>query len=168
MLLVSTFVVCVPGALAITLAAKIRFVIIAMQRSDDVTEVELEAKTEVLPLYNRFRLGFATASDLHELVDFLETLRVKDYHERAGRQLWRTKEYAAHLTSDHMAKLLYSLEQGIPTSSALGFHFTDMDSAKLILSSVGIRASSVGQLGGGVSICLAAREGTLQRFLPYM
>ena len=54
-----------------------------------------------------------------------------------------------------MFKLLYALEQELPASNELGFHYTDFQSAKLILGSLGIRASSEGQLGGGVSVCLA-------------
>jgi hypothetical protein len=36
------------------------------------------------------------------------------------------------------------------------YHYTDLDSAKLVVDSIGLRASNVGQLGGGVSICLTS------------
>ena len=36
------------------------------------------------------------------------------------------------------------------------YHYTDLDSAKLVVDSFGLRASNVGQLGGGVSICLTS------------
>ena len=44
----------------------------------------------------------------------------------------------------------------LPKSQALGYHFTDVDSAHLILHGQGIRASTQGQLGGGVSVCLTS------------
>jgi hypothetical protein len=48
-----------------------------------------------------------------------------------------------------------TLEQDLPASQGLGFHYTDLDSARIILATLGVRASSVGQLAGGVSVCLA-------------
>ena len=53
-------------------------------------------------------------------------------------------------------RTLAALEAKEPKSHALGYHFTDLDSARLILGSIGIRAANVGQLGGGVSISLAS------------
>ena len=55
-----------------------------------------------------------------------------------------------------MRDTLAALEAKEPKSHALGYHFTDLDSARLILGSIGIRAANVGQLGGGVSISLAS------------
>jgi hypothetical protein len=55
-----------------------------------------------------------------------------------------------------MAELLENIEQQLPKSQSLAFHFTDKVSAGYILSGNGIRASRVGQLGGGVSVCITS------------
>jgi hypothetical protein len=65
----------------------------------------------------------------------------------AGTQLWRDKVIASHLTAAEMHDTLAELEAQLPKSHALGYHFTDLDSVKLISSSIGIRASTDGQLG---------------------
>ena len=36
----------------------------------------------------------------------------------------------------------------------IALHFTDTNSAQVITHSMGLRASTAGQLGGGVSVCL--------------
>ena len=63
---------------------------------------------------------------------------------------------ASHLSAPQLRDTLAALEAKEPKSHALGYHFTDLDSARLILGSIGIRAANVGQLGGGVSISLAS------------
>jgi len=56
-----------------------------------------------------------------------------------------------------MSAMLRDIEQRLPKSEAIAYHFTDLDAARVILDqSQGLRASSVGQLGGGVSVCLAS------------
>ena len=106
--------------------------------------------------YTRFRLGLATGSDHKDLADFIDQLDSNE-HIRAGKRLWKTKQLASHLDANQMAAALADIEAQLPKSHALGYHFTDLDAARVILDgSQGLRASSVGQLGGGVSICLAS------------
>jgi hypothetical protein len=127
----------------------------------------------------RFQLGLQDAADRQTMLEYFE-------EPGAGAQLWRDMVIASHLTAGEMRDTLAELEAQLPKSHALGYHFTDLDSVKLISSSIGIRASTVGQLGvysvlfldsvlseiavservhpyfllcavgGGVSICLAS------------
>ena len=55
-----------------------------------------------------------------------------------------------HLLTCKHAAMRTQVEKG----SDIALHFTDISSCRLILNSMGIRASMVGQLGGGVSVCL--------------
>lgn len=107
--------------------------------------------------FQRFRLGLASSTDTTVLKDFIDGIGQNE-HVRAGARLWKEKELVPHFSSQQMGDLLSALEQDLPSSQQLGYHFTDIDSARLILTSLGIRASTVGQLGGGVSICLASPE----------
>ena len=52
-----------------------------------------------------------------------------------------------------------SVQAQVQKGSDIALHFTDIRSCQLILNSMGIRASSVGQLGGGVSVCLRTITG---------
>ena len=97
----------------------------------------------------RFELGLQSNNDRKVFQAYLDQPTV-------GQKLWHEKQAAAHLTIDEMQATIDHLEAQLPKSQALGLHFTDLDSAHLILSSIGIRASTVGQLSGGVSICLAS------------
>ena len=71
------------------------------------------------------------------------------------------------LMADSMASLSVACQEGIQHAAALSafffaalqLHFTDIKSCRLILNSMGIRASTVGQLGGGVSVCLQSLVG---------
>ena len=51
-----------------------------------------------------------------------------------------------------MEKNLTALNNSIARDHELAYHFTNNETANLILSS-GLRASTVGQLNGGVSVC---------------
>ena len=97
----------------------------------------------------RFQLGLQDSTDQKTTLDYFNQLTV-------GQQLWRDKIIASHLTAEEMGNTLAELERQLPKSHALGYHFTNLDSVKLVLDSIGIRASNVGQLGGGVSICLTS------------
>jgi len=59
------------------------------------------------------------------------------------------------MTHKEFENLLSQLMNELPRTHSLAFHFTDEDSLKFILAptSVGIRASALGQLGGGLSVC---------------
>ncbi|MDA8539130.1 hypothetical protein N9K47_00130 [bacterium] len=97
----------------------------------------------------RFQLGLQDSVDRETMLKYFE-------QPTAGKQLWRDKVIASHLTADEMRNTLAKLEATLPKSHALGYHFTDLDSVNLVLESIGIRASNVGQLAGGVSICLTS------------
>ena len=106
--------------------------------------------------YTRFCLALATGSDHKDLADFIDQLDSNE-HIRAGKQGWKSKQLVTHLDASQMAAALADIEAQLPKSHSLGYHFTDLDACRLILDgSQGIRASTVGQLGGGVSICLAS------------
>eukprot|EP01046_Picozoa_sp_COSAG06_P027300 COSAG06_NODE_2402_length_6947_cov_4.005111_5_plen_1113_part_00 len=137
-----TFIVLVPGAFVATVVSKVRFALKAQSSSG------------VDAAFNRFRLGLAIGTDCAALFTHFEQLRSE--LEPVGLRLWRNKELVTHLEPDQMKAALSELSNRLPKSQALGYHFTDIDSARMILHSQGIRASTVGQLGGGVSICLTS------------
>ena len=156
-LLVGTFFVLVAAALVITIVLKVALVA-RLLKTDAPNSLQKEGslqESQMRNAYKRFRYGLATGSDQKDLDSYLDQLDCDD-HERAGKVLWREKQVAAHLSADEMAATLTELTERLPKSETLGFHFTDMDSCRLILNSQGIRASNIGQLGGGVSICLAS------------
>jgi len=63
-----------------------------------------------------------------------------------------TIDSAARWTPEEMEKNLIALKGSTARDDELAYHFTNNKTAKLILSS-GLRASTEGQLGGGVSVC---------------
>ena len=139
-ILSTTFIVLVPGAFVATVVSKVRFAFKA------------QCTSGVDASFNRFRLGMAVSNDCVTLYRHFAQLRSE--LEPAGRRLWRNKELVAHLEPGQLEVALQELRNRLPKSQDLGFHFTDVDSARLILQNAGIRASTVGQLGGGVSVCL--------------
>eukprot|EP01043_Picozoa_sp_COSAG02_P042922 COSAG02_NODE_3692_length_6376_cov_17.973395_5_plen_917_part_00 len=186
-LMVSTFIVCVPGcdlvvemhphhsicarlvciqltcihlfvtvrALAFSIISKMALVNRVLTKTSASSQ-QHDHTADIKTAYARFRLGLATGSDHKDLADFIDQLD-SNTHIRAGKRLWRHKQLVAHLNAEQLAAALAEIEEQLPKSHALGYHFTDLDACRLILdSSQGIRASSVGQLGGGVSICLAS------------
>eukprot|EP01046_Picozoa_sp_COSAG06_P015371 COSAG06_NODE_982_length_11218_cov_22.274845_1_plen_1477_part_00 len=141
-ILSGTFILLVPGAFVITVVSKIRFALSA------------QSSTGVDAAFNRFRLGLAIGGDCATLFSHFEQLRGE--LEPPGMRLWRNKELVTHLEPGQLEVALSELGNRLPKSQALGYHFTDIDSARLILHGQGIRASTVGQLGGGVSVCLTS------------
>eukprot|EP01043_Picozoa_sp_COSAG02_P050298 COSAG02_NODE_5155_length_4583_cov_2.407449_2_plen_1311_part_00 len=141
----ATFIVLVPGAFMVTVASKVQLALSA------------QSSAGVDAAFNRFRLGLAIGSDCATLFSHFEQLRSE--LEPPGMRLWRNKELVTHLEPDQMKAALSELSNRLPKSQALGYHFTDVDSARTILHSQGIRASTVGQLGGGVSVCLTSPVG---------
>ena len=85
------------------------------------------------------------------------TARMQNKQRRALMRLHaraRAILHARSITCKH-ARMQAQEEKG----SDIALHFTDIRSCQLILNSMGIRASSVGQLGGGVSVCLRTVAG---------
>ena len=93
-------------------------------------------------------------------------------HKQAGLQAWETRALVSHLTADELANELNRIDRVLSKEFQLVYHFTDQESAQWILrgcpvgkeptgegpalGGTGIRASTVGQLGGGVSFCLTS------------
>eukprot|EP01046_Picozoa_sp_COSAG06_P015391 COSAG06_NODE_984_length_11197_cov_75.225806_7_plen_1198_part_00 len=159
-LLCFSFVVCVPLAFIVTIVSTLKEAKRALSKPAAEADASGDLATRMRFAFERMRYGLATFSDRQQLQDFVWLLQ-KDEHERAGTRLWRNMAAVAHLSSSQMAAFLGRLEDELPKSHALGFHFTDLDSARLILSSTGIRASKQGQLGGGVYPCVWLRPSTL-------
>ena len=80
--------------------------------------------------------------------------RMLDNDMEAGIKVWNAKLAAYHLGREQMAQLEATIKALLAQSFDIALHFTDFNSCGLILSGKGIRASVVGQLGGGVSVCL--------------
>jgi hypothetical protein len=152
-LLMATFVPLVAGAVLLTILIKMRKVKRVLALNDDDSGSEI---SRIIAAHMRLELALQTDLDMKLLVEFIDDLKHNE-HIRAGKRLWREKLLVAHVGSDEMKTMLEEIEQQLPKSSRLGFHFTDLDAGRVIMEqSIGLRASSVGQLGGGVSICLAS------------
>ena len=153
MVLIGSFVVLVAGALAATFVAKMRKVGRALwpDELEDDDHIAMMKR-----MYMRLRLGLATDLDIKMLAEYIGDLDHNE-HVRAGKRLWRGKQMVAHLDTAHMSTMLAQIEEQLPKSERLGYHFTDLDAARVIMDqSQGLRTSAVGQLGGGVSICLGS------------
>ena len=61
----------------------------------------------------------------------------------------------ARFTASEMEGAIHKLKGGILGRDRLAYHFTSKNTAALIMSDVsyGLRASKVGQLGGGLFVC---------------
>eukprot|EP01047_Picozoa_sp_COSAG01_P084240 COSAG01_NODE_17997_length_1107_cov_1.579365_1_plen_368_part_11 len=89
------------------------------------------------------------------LEEFLDMLtRRQNVHVDAGLRVWHAKLYVGHFDADQMDALLVAILNQMTKTRVVALHFTDMDCGRLITHSLGIRASTMGQLGGGVSVCL--------------
>ena len=156
-MLVVTFIIFVAAAIVATISTKMMLVARAIaSQADQDNATEGKQDTLMRAAYARFRLGLATGSDHMDLVDFIGQLDVNQ-HVRAGKRLWREKHLVCHFTTEQMSAMLRDIEQQLPKSDAIAYHFTDLDAARVILDqSQGLRASTVGQLGGGVSVCLTS------------
>ena len=65
-------------------------------------------------------------------------------------------ESAARFTKDEMKAAINALSSGVRQGERLVYHFTSKKTAGFILEGQGLRASTVGQLGGGLSVCKAS------------
>ena len=64
-------------------------------------------------------------------------------------------EPVARFTKDEMEAAINGLSSGVRQDDRLVYHFTSKETAGFILEGQGLRASKVGQLGGGLSVCKA-------------
>ena len=91
-------------------------------------------------------------------------------HKQAGLRAWKTRAAVAHLDREQLKTELDLIHGVLSKEYELVYHFTDRISAGWILlgcgdaplkseppaEGSGIRASTVGQLGGGVSMCVTS------------
>ena len=127
-LLITTFIVCVPGMLVVTLVGKFRLIKTTLAASAQAAEAHRDRATVMRFVFNRFRLGLATASESKDLAEYiLQDLAVDNEHQRAGCRLWRDNQMASHFTAEQMSALLKRLEDELPNESSLGYHYTDLD-----------------------------------------
>ena len=98
-----------------------------------------------------------SCEDLESYLALLE--RMLDEDVAAGIKLWHSKHAVYHLGREQMAQLETAVKQTLSKGFDVALHFTDFASNNLILNTKGIRASVVGQLGGGVSVCLRSLVG---------
>ena len=54
----------------------------------------------------------------------------------------------------HSVGIYAHLHAQMEKSKEIALHFTDLNTSRLVLPTLGLRASVAGQLGGGVSVCL--------------
>ena len=74
-------------------------------------------------------------------------------------RIWHSKLAVFHLTKQEMNALETSIASLLEKNFKVALHFTDLGSCRVILHGLGLRASTVGQLGGGVSVCLRSLTG---------
>jgi hypothetical protein len=142
-----SFLVLVPGAFVITVIWKFR------------SAQEVMSMSGIGGSFHRLRFGLASDADRAAVRQHVQDVRLELDPTVKGKQVWLQKKLASHLTREQMEATLKALEGDLLKSESLGFHFTNLDSARLILDQgKGIRASKEGQLGGGVSICVKGPE----------
>jgi hypothetical protein len=162
--LVISFFIMVPFAFIATVMGKSIAVSQAMQNAESSAErVGNDCDRSLVRSFRRLQLGLTDLIDhrlLAAYVDLLLTGAATDPHKRAGRLLWANKTVVAHLDGRQIVDALYelSIKLRLTRSEEFAFHFTSMDSARMILESQGIRSSLEGQLGGGVSVCVSSIE----------
>jgi len=126
-----------------------------LQHAAQTAGAQGDTQTRMRFTFERFRLGLTTGSETKDLADYITNeLALQNEHQRAGMRLWSDLEVASHLSKEQMSSLFKDMESELPKSHSLGYHFTDLDSCRLILGSLGIRASTVGQLGGATALFL--------------
>ena len=89
----------------------------------------------------RHELGLQSSVDRQTVLEYFDD-------PSPGMEVWKDKTIVTHLAAHELQALLDEEEAQLPKSQSFGLHFTDLDSARLILTSLGIRASTVGQLNG--------------------
>jgi hypothetical protein len=73
-----------------------------------------------------------------------------------GVRVWNAKLVVAHFNHVQMKCLIDNIRSRLPKSQDLALHFTDLETARnACLGCPGLRASTVGQLGGGLSVSLS-------------
>jgi ankyrin repeat protein len=116
-----------------------------------------EYKQSILTPHNH---GYKLHLSYDSLESYLAVLeRMLDEDVAAGIKLWHAKQAVYHFSREQMAQLEAIVKELLPKSFDIAIHFTDLGSNNLILNTKGIRASVVGQLGGGVSVCLRSLVG---------
>ena len=87
-----------------------------------------------------------------------ESAAAKDPRERllGLKGPWDWPEDVSRFTCEEFMHAIANIDMRIEKSCKLAFHFTDVTSATYILdpASHGLRASKVGQHGGGLSMCM--------------
>ena len=81
----------------------------------------------------------------------------EDVH--AGMRIWNSKLAVYDLTKQEMSALETSIASLLEKNFSVALHFTDLGACRVILDGLGLRASTAGQLGGGVSVCLRSLTG---------
>jgi len=159
-LLVSSFILLVPVAFVVVVARKAVMVSGTLNAPVDQDD---EHDQGLVQSFGRFQIGLADATDyriLHMYADRLLSGAATNKHMTAGRRLWDSKLIVTHLGANQMKDMLYALEMKLrlTKSEELALHFTSKESARMILNGHGIRASTEGQLAGGVSVCVASLQ----------
>eukprot|EP01047_Picozoa_sp_COSAG01_P102836 COSAG01_NODE_32368_length_582_cov_3.873706_1_plen_178_part_01 len=117
--LITTFVLCVPLAFITTVCCKVQA---AMRYANG---------TDVNAAFGRFLRGLASEADCRKLRSCFDDELDRHWGEarRRGRRLWKNRTVVSHLSTLQMKALLSSIEQRLPKTHTLGFHFTDRGSA---------------------------------------
>eukprot|EP01047_Picozoa_sp_COSAG01_P022312 COSAG01_NODE_1320_length_10740_cov_34.039094_2_plen_1697_part_00 len=131
--------------------------IIQSKQSGESSTAAATGLAAVRMAFRRFELGLHSGEDKQLLLDYVEELPTESEHVRAGRKIWKGKTLVAHLNGEEMANILADMEQKLPKQFSLCYHFTTLTNARrALLQSSGLRASSAGQLGGGVSVSVSS------------
>jgi hypothetical protein len=156
--LVGTFVLAVPMSFLVTVGWKFSYVHGVLEQTYSQDE---EGDCDTINSFHRFQIGLATPADIRQLnvlVDLLLKGEAGNKHMDAGRRVWRNKMVASHLEPHGIKAVLdvLTLQMRLNKAEEFAIHFTSKESARLILHGYGIRASTEGQLAGGVSVCVSS------------
>lgn len=101
-------------------------------------------------LLTRYRHGHKLHLCCESLESFLALLeQTLDEDVAAGIRVWHAKQAVYHFSAEQMAQFEATVADLQAKSFECALHFTSFGLCSLILHSKGIRASKVGQLGGG-------------------
>eukprot|EP01047_Picozoa_sp_COSAG01_P024900 COSAG01_NODE_1554_length_9930_cov_19.371478_2_plen_1346_part_00 len=118
----------------------------------DVYEQE-KKQQQLTPWRHAYQLWLSTANLEHYLDLVRNSFESPSFQH--GIRIWNAKLVVVHYTFAQMQSLLSDMYSRLPKSLDIALHFTSLETARnACLGSPGLRASRVGQLGGGLSVSL--------------
>eukprot|EP01047_Picozoa_sp_COSAG01_P041018 COSAG01_NODE_3491_length_6012_cov_3.665201_2_plen_1109_part_00 len=113
-----------------------------------------EEQQQKLTLWRHSHQFWLSRRNLEQYLYYVERMSLLEFLKH-GMRIWNAKLVVVHFDLHQMHSLLTDVRSQLPKSQDLALHFTDLNTARYAcLGCPGLRASSVGQLGGGLSVSL--------------